>query len=111
VWQQTVPVTHQIDYELSAWVTTVDSRDVAVLSVLINGHEVGSVTAPQVVGSWTGFSIGWNSDQEVSATISIIDETLAFGGNDFGLDDICFVRLTPIPVEAATWGSIKAVYR
>lgn len=111
VWQQTVLVTPDIEYELSAWITTVESRDLAVLRFLINGTEVASETAPAVVGSWTPLSIVWNSGQDTTATIAIIDETLAYGGNDFGIDDICFDRLTPVAVESGTWGSMKAAYR
>jgi hypothetical protein len=111
VWRQTVTVTRHIDYEFSGWVTSVDPRALAVLSILINEEEIGSVTAPDVVGTWSGFSFDWNSGEDISATISIIDETIIFTGNDFGIDDLCFARVTPVPVEAATWGSIKTLYR
>jgi len=111
VWRQTVPVTPQTNYKLSAWITSVYPEHPATLRFLINGHQSGSLAAPPVFGSWIEFSVEWNSGQDLSATISIVDETLEFSGNDFGVDDICFLKLEPVSVETVTWGSIKAVYR
>ncbi len=96
VWQQTVPVLPATNYAFSAWVNTIIQFDGnrAQLVVEINGIQVGaSHFAPFDYFIWTNFARTWNSGASNSATIRIYNLTLAAGGNDFGLDDISFMKI------------------
>ena len=98
VWSQTIPVTPYTDYAFSTWVTSVCLSPWAQLQFSINGQQLGNVfTAPSQYGTtntWELFYIVWNSGANTQATISIINQNTAGGGNDFGLDDISFFKLT-----------------
>lgn len=98
VWSQTIPVTPGTDYAFSTWVTSVCLSPWAQLQFSINGQQLGNVfTAPSTYGpvnTWELFYIVWNSGTNTQATISIINQNTAGGGNDFGLDDISFFKLT-----------------
>jgi len=95
VWCQTVPVTANTDYNLSAWALSfVTNAPFALLKFTINGVAVGStlnVSPPQCL--WRPFSAIWNSGANTSATICIEDITVTGSNNDFGIDDIA---LNPI---------------
>jgi hypothetical protein len=96
VWEQTVPVLPGTNYAFSAWVNTIISFDGnrAQLVLEINGVPVGaSHFAPFNAFTWTNFARTWNSGAANSATIRIYNLTLAAGGNDFGLDDISFMKI------------------
>ena len=68
------------------------SASPATVRFSINGVQIGSTfTATTTIGGWTQFTANWTSGSGVtSADITIIDDNLAGGGNDFGLDDISF---------------------
>ncbi len=98
VWSQTITVTPYTDYAFSTWVTSVCMSPWAQLQFSNNGQQLGNVfTAPSTYGqtnTWELFYIVWNSGANTQATISIINQNTAGGGNDFGLDDISFFQLT-----------------
>ena len=57
----------------------------------INNDVLGDqIVAPNTLNTWNQFFTTWNSGSNTTATISIINDNLATGGNDFGLDDISF---------------------
>jgi hypothetical protein len=96
VWEQTVSVLPGTNYAFSAWVNTIIQFDGnrAQLVLEINGVQVGaSHFAPFNALTWTNFARTWNSGAANSATIRIYNLTLAAGGNDFGIDDISFVKI------------------
>ncbi|MBS1743904.1 MAG: proprotein convertase P-domain-containing protein, partial [Bacteroidetes bacterium] len=102
VWQQTITVQPNTTYYFSAWAMSLnDAAPFAQLQFDINGSGIGttavlpagpnSTSAPY---SWTQFYGSWTSGAGVtSATVSIKDLQTAFGGNDFGIDDISFGTL------------------
>jgi len=98
VWSQTITVTPNTDYAFTTWVTTVANSPWAQLQFSINGQQIGNVfSAPSTYGqtnTWENFYIVWNSGTNTQATISIINQNTVAGGNDFGLDDISFFKLT-----------------
>ena len=98
VWSQTINITPATDYAFTTWVTTVANSPWAELQFSINGQQIGNVfTAPSTYGqanTWHNFYIVWNSGNNTQATISIINQNTQAGGNDFGLDDISFFKLT-----------------
>ena len=91
VWCQTVSVIPNAQYVLSAWVTSVVAGSPALLQFSINGGVVGPIfNAPSSVCNWQNYFQIWNSGANSSATICIVNQNTALGGNDFALDDIVF---------------------
>jgi|GEM_PF-2990172 len=105
VWQETVTVLPNTDYYFSAWAISLNSvAPYANLQFNVNGSLVGT-TAPLAARAannnppynWQRFYGNWNSGAATSAVIQIVDLQTALGGNDFGLDDVSFGTLSPIP--------------
>ncbi len=98
VWSQTIPVSPNSDYAFTTWVTTVANSPWAQLQFSINGQQIGSAfSAPATYGAtntWLHFYVVWNSGNNTQATISIVNQNTDAGGNDFGLDDISFFKLS-----------------
>ena len=106
VWRQTVAVLPNTDYYFSAWAKSLNNvPPYARLQFQVNGVQVGTVAALQAGvnndnNPWlpSGRFYGtWNSGAATTAIIQIIDLETAAGGNDFGLDDISFGTLDPVP--------------
>lgn len=92
VWQETVPVIPNVNYDFSSWIASAYPESPAHLTFQINGAQVGNTfTASTTPGQWQPFFAIWNSGSNTSATLSIIDQNLDFVGNDFALDDISFI--------------------
>ena len=91
VWGQTITVTQNTDYKFSAWVCSVHPSSPAQLQFAINNITQGTTfSAPSTINTWTQFFIVWNSGMTTTANISIINQNIGGGGNDFGIDDISF---------------------
>jgi subtilisin-like proprotein convertase family protein len=106
VWQQTHPVQPNTDYYFSAYAMSLNTAgNYAQLQFSINGTQIGTVaTLTTGTGSnsnpWKPedrFYGMWNSGSATSAIIQIVDLQTAASGNDFGLDDISFGTLSPLP--------------
>ena len=90
LWSQTsISVLAHTDYVFSAWLTTLIENNGIELDFRINGVSVGTKSSGQTV-SWTDFGAAWNSGNNTSVTLSIVDLNTDFGGNDFALDNIAF---------------------
>ncbi len=105
IWQETVTVVPHTDYYFSAWAISLNSvPPYADLQFNVNGSLVGT-TAPLAARAgnnnppynWQRFYGNWNSGTATTAIIQIVDLQTALGGNDFGLDDVSFGTLAPIP--------------
>lgn len=109
VWAQTVPVLTGTNYSLSAWVNSqCFGINPALLSFRVNGVQVGSpFLAPSTAFNWVQFSDVWNSGLSTTATIEIFNYTTAGSGNDFGLDDISFVKIDETAPTLAVAGPFK----
>jgi subtilisin-like proprotein convertase family protein len=106
VWQQVKTVVPNTDYYFSAYAISLNTAgNYANLQFSINGTTFG--TNAQLT-SGTGsdsnpwkpedrFYGMWNSGSATSAIIQIVDLQTAPNGNDFGLDDISFGTLAPLP--------------
>lgn len=95
VWGQQVSLTANTDYEFSIWVSSWISSNPAILVFDIGGISLGSVIAPSVNAVWEEYSFSFNSSATSGpAFLSIIDTRLAFGGDDFALDDISLVEVS-----------------
>ncbi|MDO8953209.1 MAG: PKD-like domain-containing protein, partial [Draconibacterium sp.] len=107
IWQQTVIIQPNTNYYFSAWAMSLNSAgNDAVLQFEVNGVLVGSLARlnPGVSNNsnngWTRFysTPHWNSGSVSGpVTIRIRNVEPAAGGNDFGLDDISFGTLDPVP--------------
>lgn len=93
-WCQTVNVSPNTWYDLSAWIATVfvnPNSQVATLQFSINGTPVGNnFNAPWPFNQWAQFSATWFSGTSTSATICMTDLVTVGSGNDFALDDLFF---------------------
>ena len=91
VWKQTVTVTPNTNYAFATWIQALYPPNPAQLSFTINGKDAGNlITASLPTCTWTRFYTTWNSGNNTSAVISIINKNTLVQGNDFALDDISF---------------------
>jgi hypothetical protein len=107
VWSETVTVVPGISYYFSAWAISLNSMsNYATLQFSVNSTLVGT-TAPLPARAqnnnppydWVQFYGTWTAPAGVTfVPIEIVDFQTAATGNDFGLDDISFATLAPIPV-------------
>lgn len=117
VWQQTISVTPNTNYQFGAWVMSVvatAASDLAQLQFSINGVQMGAIFSPsQTSCLWSQFTSSWNSGANTTAIISIIGQNTVNTGNDFALDDITFkpvcvhtdainVTVSPLPTQTTT---------
>lgn len=94
VWCQTITVQPNTDYVFSTWVSTLAIGSPAILQFSINGTTIGApFNAPATLNTWDEFYATWNSGSATTATICIVNQNTATGGNDFGIDDIFFSAL------------------
>jgi len=120
IWQQTVTIIPNTDYYFSAWGMNLNPGSPAQLQFEIvtiqNGtQQVGSIAdldiAPKpanenevALSNWVSFYSNptWKSPiGATTATIRIINNNTIASGNDFGLDDISFATLAPLPAIIA----------
>ena len=94
VWSQTITVVPNTNYNFSAWIASVENTtqaNAAQMQFSINNNLIGAVTtAPLMSGLWSNFAVAWNSGTVTTAVITIVDQNVSSGGNDFALDDIFF---------------------
>lgn len=95
VWKTTVPVTPNTNYAFSTWICSISVPNPAQLAFSINGNSIGNlITASQPPCNWFQFYTTWNSGNNNSAVISIINKNTVAFGNDFALDDISFAPIS-----------------
>ncbi|MBS1607583.1 MAG: gliding motility-associated C-terminal domain-containing protein [Bacteroidetes bacterium] len=91
VWKQTINVTPNTNYAFSTWVQALGDLNPAQLQFSINGTQAGTlISASLPACTWTQFYTLWNSGNNTTAVISIVNKNVAVQGNDFALDDISF---------------------
>lgn len=91
VWNQTVSVTPNTNYAFSTWIQALWPPNPAQLQFSINGKNAGAlITASLPTCTWTQFYTTWNSGNNTTAVISIVNKNTQVQGNDFALDDISF---------------------
>ena len=106
VWRQGgISVAANTTYFFSTWIASAHPASPAQLVFSINGNQIGSVfNASTTTGQWQQFYTAWNSGASTTANIALVNQNLAFGGNDFTLDDISLSTGRPGVPEPATWG-------
>ena len=95
IWQQNIQIVPNTNYIFSCWVQNVGpDANLAQLQFRINGNLIGPVfLSSDTICHWTQFYTLWNSNTNNSAVISIVNQNIGGGGNDFALDDIFFSEL------------------
>lgn len=94
VWSETVAVTPNTNYAFSTWLQHITTINPALLQFSINGVPIGNIfQANSVSCIWDQFYTTWNSGNNTSATIAILNQNTGLSGNDFALDDISFSEL------------------
>ena len=91
VWCQTITVLPNTTYEFSTWITSVEGSNPAQLQFSTNGSLLGTVfSAPSEACEWGQFFEIWESGNNTSIEICIVNQNVISNGNDFALDDISF---------------------
>lgn len=98
VWTQTISVTPNTNYAFSAWLQNANVNGAGSnpprLQFSINGYNIGNVMqGRQQMCVWDQFYSVWNSGNNTTATISIVNQNTVASGNDYALDDISFAEL------------------
>lgn len=100
IWCQTVDVSSDTYFNVSAWVASVNPTSPAQLQFSINGNPIGNIiTAPSATCIWVPFNAIWYSGSSTTAEICILNLNTALGGNDFALDDISMIGLCSVSDE------------
>ena len=111
VWQQKIDnILLNTNYIFSTWLQSLSIDNPALLRFYVNGQPIsGTFSAIQDTCVWQQPLSTWNSGNNTSAIISIVDEDTIGNGNDFALDDISFysnivksdtIRITVNSIEA-----------
>ena len=91
-------------YFFSTWIASVHPASPAQLAFSINGQQIGvDFNAGATTGIWQQFYATWNSGASTTADVALVNKNLAFGGNDFALDDIVLDTVRPGVPEPSTW--------
>ncbi|MFT3686729.1 MAG: hypothetical protein QM783_17715 [Phycisphaerales bacterium] len=112
-WAQTVSVTANTQYELSAWFASLYPAAIATIEFRVNGQlVVPQFSAPNALGVWEQRSVVFNTGNSTSISVEIWDYNQSYTGNDYAIDDIA-LNVVPTPGSAATLavGALAAMRR
>ena len=100
MWSQKITnITPNANYTFSCWLNTLFPVNPAEINFLINGQAATNVyTASTTLCTWVQKTFVWNAGNNQSATITLTNKTILFGGNDVGIDDISFKKCSPISI-------------
>jgi gliding motility-associated-like protein len=91
IWRQTINVTPNTNYAFSTWVQGLAALNPAQVQFSINGVLMGTTITPTLPAcTWSRFYTLWNSGNNSTAVIAIVNKNTQASGNDFALDDISF---------------------
>ena len=118
VWQSNaITIAGMTDYFFEAFVMNLFPASPPNLTFTISldgGMEqvLNTLSVPVETGVWNGLSTSFNSGGATSATLRLRNSQVAFGGNDFAIDDISLdtqsiVNPGAVP-EPATWAFMIA---
>ena len=90
VYQQTITVRTNTYYSFSAYANSIFPGSPAQLGFVINGKSTSTVTTLDGTTNYVRIADLWFSGSNTTAVLEIRDVNKAYGGNDFGLDDLYF---------------------
>lgn len=114
IWSQVITVTPNTNYAFSTWVQSLNSLNPARLKFSINGNYFNvNISATSTTCEWRKFFTTWNSGNNTTAIISLVNNNTTPNGNDFAIDDISFsqvimkqdsikITVTPPPTVTVT---------
>jgi gliding motility-associated-like protein len=115
IWSQSLAVSPNTNYNLSAWVSQWSNISPSILQFSINGTPIGTpYNSPVGTCNWNQFFTNWNSGLNTSAVVSILNQSSSINGNDFAIDDIYFgvidtlvdsIQISVAPIPTANAGS------
>lgn len=114
VWSQNVSLVSGVDYTLSFQLggTSVAPVPVGQLSVQIGGTELLKASAPEGP-TYLSYGTTFTATGTGVFALEFVEESFAFGGNDYGLDEISLTfqgqPASPIPLPAAGLMLLSAV--
>lgn len=89
IWCQTVSVEQNKSYAFSTWITSVFHSNPPIMQFSINGGLLGqSFQSNNSPCNWQEFFQKWDSGNNTSAEICIVNQSTEGQGNDFGIDNI-----------------------
>ncbi|MFA7082816.1 MAG: gliding motility-associated C-terminal domain-containing protein, partial [Bacteroidales bacterium] len=100
IFQSQVNVEPNTDYEFSAEFTNVNYDPQfedswrSIFEFSVNGSSLGSpITVGTPCCSWTKFHKFWNSGNNTTATIKVVNLNTSSAGNDFAFDNVAFRKI------------------
>lgn len=104
VWEQNVAVVSgtQYSFSFSLGGTSAQSTPVGQLSVQFDGSEILNALAP-ASATYLNFGTTFTAASTGTFALSFVEQSVGFGGNDYGLDDISLtfddsvVSAVPVP--------------
>jgi len=114
IWSQTIGVKPNTTYIFSTWLQHVTSSNPARLQFSINNTSIGPVfKANNLACIWDNFYSTWHSGKNTMATISIINKSREYTGNDFTIDDIYFgvADEQPPPADCSNKASARFEFK
>ena len=101
-WSQTVSVEAGATYEFSAYSITAFNGPLGKLDFVVDGTSIGMSDTPAFGDDWTESSFSWTAGGTTSVVLTLLDASTEFGGNDYAIDDLSFVKTSgpigPAPV-------------
>ncbi|MEP4194451.1 MAG: VPLPA-CTERM sorting domain-containing protein [Aliishimia sp.] len=101
-WGQTVNVIAGQTYSFNIWLANLFPGGAAALDLVVDGVVVNSATTNATTsnansGFWNEFTGDWLATVDGAIDLQVIETSAAFGGNDYGLDDISFTtEIAPV---------------
>ena len=97
VWCQEIAVKPNTDYAFSAWLQNICTcGSPPRLQFGINGVNLGNIIdVTNTNCQWNQFYEIWNSGNNTTAKICLLNQNTNPNGNDFAIDDITFTPVTP----------------
>ena len=92
IWEENISVSQNTKYYFTTWICSVNPSNPAKLQFSVNGVLLGSIfNASSTTCVWQQFYATWDSGNNTTADISVVNQNTAANGNDFGLDNISFI--------------------
>lgn len=107
VWNQDIAVVAGVDYAFSFRLggTSAAPTPVGELSVQFDGSEILTAAAP-AGPSYLSFGTSFTASTTGTFSLSFVETSLGFGGNDYAIDDISLTfeddQVAPVPLPAGS---------
>lgn len=102
IWKEVITIEYGKSYTFGAWVKNIVKPKFAAIYLdptvilRVNGNAIGAPITLTENDGWVNLKANFDS-YGASAIIEIVAQPLNGGGNDVGIDDICFTLLPQVP--------------